>query len=156
TETLAAKLLASILMAVTAGLFFEIGMRAQLPVRASLILAAGGALGSPIWSSASRTLWSQSWEVLLSSYAVLLLLQADETNVHSWRLASSLAWMFFVRPTGAVSIVGVSVYLWLCYRHVFVSYASVLMAWILIFVIYWLAAFGQFLPDYYRQGSSLS
>ena len=93
TEALLEKLLASLLMAATAALFFEIGMRAQLPVFWSVILAVGGAFGSQIWSSASRTLWSQSWEVLLASCAVLLG-ETDERGVRSCWLGTILAWMF--------------------------------------------------------------
>ncbi|MBV8055736.1 MAG: hypothetical protein JO071_10900 [Deltaproteobacteria bacterium] len=142
-------------MAVTASLFFEIGIHAQLSVLWSVILAAGGALGSQIWSSASRTLWSQSWEVLLTSYIVLLLLNADEKEVHSYWLGSLLAWGFFVRPTAAVSILAVTVYLWAFYRGAFAGYISVLLIWMLVFVLYWLKIFGQILPDYYRQDSFL-
>ena len=154
-EALLEKLLASLLMAATASLFFEIGIHARLSVVWSVILAAGGTFGSQIWSSASRTLWSQTWEALLATCVVLLLLRANEGSVRSCWIGVLLGWMFFVRPTAVVSILGVTLYLWLFYRQAFASYMSMLLVWMLIFVIYWLKIFGQVLPDYYHQGDFL-
>jgi hypothetical protein len=153
-EAILAKLLASLLMAAAASLFFEIGINVRLPVLWSVILTVGGTLGSQIWSSASRTLWSQSWEVLLASCTILLLLRADRRGVSVLWLGSLLAWMFFVRPTAAVSILGVTLYVWLFYRQAFAGYMTVLLVWMVGFVFYWLMIFGG-LPDYYRRGSFL-
>lgn len=155
-EVLLEKLLASLLMATTACVFFEIGLRAQLPTAWSAVLAAGGALGTQIWSSASRTLWSQTWEVFLASCVVLLLLPREDGRVHPIWLATLLGWMYFVRPTGAVAIVGVTVYLCLFYRREAAIYLVALAAWGLLFVLYWMAIFGQVLPDYYRLGGLLA
>ncbi len=154
-EVLLEKLLASLLMAAAACIFFEIGLRAQLPAAWSAVLAAGGALGTQIWSSASRTLWSQTWEVFLASCVVLLLLPREDGRTHPIWLATLLAWMYFVRPTGAVAIAGVAVYLSLFYRRDAAVYLVVLAAWMLIFALYWMPVFGQVLPDYYRQGGLL-
>src|SRR5215469_951648 len=148
TEALLEKLLASLLMSATACLFFEIGIHVQVPVLWSVILAAGGALGSQIWSSASRTLWSQTWETLLASCTGLLLLKARGGRVRSYWLGTLLGWMLFVRPTAAVSILGVTLYLWFFYRQAFARYMSILLVWMLIFASYWLIIFGQVLPDY--------
>ena len=154
-EALLEKLLAALLMAAAAGVFFEIGMRAKLPIAWSAVLAVGGALGTPIWSSASRTLWSQTWEVFLGACVVLLLLQADERRGRPLWLATLLAWMYFVRPTAVVAIAGVTVYVVLLYRRGAVAYLIAMAAWMLVFVLYWMLVFGQVLPDYYRLGSLL-
>ncbi|HEY2106548.1 MAG TPA: hypothetical protein VGH29_12220 [Candidatus Binataceae bacterium] len=154
-EALLQKLLAGLLMAATACVFFEIGMHTPLPIIWSAMVAIGGALGTQIWSSASRTLWSQTWEVFLASCAVLLLLQGGERRQHPIRLATLLAWMYFVRPTAVVAVADVTLYLWLFHRRSFATCLIVLSAWMLIFVLYWMAVFGQGLPDYYRQGGLL-
>jgi hypothetical protein len=154
-EALLEKLLAALLMAVTASVFFEIGMHTPLPISWSAVLAIGGALGTQIWSSASRTLWSQTWEALLATFTVLLLLQGKAGRARPIWLATVLAWMYFVRPTAAVAIVGVTLYLGLFYRRKVVTYVIVLSAWMLIFVLYWMLVFGQVVPDYYRQGGLL-
>ena len=154
-EALLEKLLAALLMATTASVFFEIGMRTPLPITWSVVLAIGGALGTQIWSSASRTLWSQTWEVFLASCTVLLLLQDNDRRAHPIWLATLLAWMYFVRPTAAVTIAGVTLYLCLFHRRKVATYVIVLSAWMMTFALYWMLAFGQVLPDYYRQGGLL-
>lgn len=154
-EALLEKLLAALLMAATAGVFFEIGRQTPLPVTWSAGLAIGGALGTQIWSSASRTLWSQTWEVFLASWVVLLLLRRDASRARPVGLATLLAWMYFVRPTGAVAIAGVTIYLWLVCRREAAVYLIALTAWMLIFAFYWMLVFGQVLPEYYRQGGLL-
>ncbi len=155
SEALLEKLLASLLMAAVAGVFFELGMHTPLPLPWSAGLAIGGALGTQIWSSASRTLWSQTWEVFLASCTALLLFQADQRGARPIWLATLLAWMYFVRPTAAVAMAGVALYLWLFYRRDAATYLIVLAAWLLSFALYWILVFGQVLPDYYRQGSLL-
>jgi hypothetical protein len=154
-EALLEKLLASLLMAATAVVFFEIGIHTPLPITWSAVLAVGGALGTPIWSSTSRTLWSQTWEVLLSSWVVLILLQADQRGARPIRLATLAAWMYFVRPTALVAVAGVTLYLWLFHRRDAAAYLIVLGAWMLIFVLYWILVFDQVMPDYYRLGGLL-
>jgi hypothetical protein len=83
---------------------------------------------------------------------VLLLLQGNERRERPIWLATLLAWMIFVRPTAAVAIAGVTLYLWLLQRRAIATCLIVLSAWMLIFVQYWMLFFGQVLPDYYRQG----
>jgi len=155
SEVLEEKLLASLLMAAAAAIFFEIGTQTPLPVLASTVVAIGGALGTQVWSSASRTLWSQTWEVLLASCVALMLLRADRSGVRPVRLATLMAWMYFVRPTAVVAIVSVTFYVGVFYRRDAIVCLVALCAWALIFVLYWMLIFGQVLPDYYRQGDLL-
>ncbi len=155
SEALLEKLLAALLMAAVACVFFEIGMNTPLPLAWSAGLAIGGTLGTQIWSSASRTLWSQTWEVSLASCTVLLLLQAEHRRARPIWLATLMAWMYFVRPSAAVAMAGVTLYLWLFYRRDVAAYLIMLAAWLLSFGLYWMLVFGQVLPDYYRQGMLL-
>jgi hypothetical protein len=154
-EALLEKLLASLLMAATAAIFFQIGLEASLPMRWSAILALGGALGSPRWSSASRTMWSQTWEVLLASCTVLILLRANRNGARPVWIATLVAWMYFVRPTAAIAAACILFYLCLISRRHAVAYLMALAAWLTIFAFYWLIVFGQVPPDYYRQGKLL-
>jgi hypothetical protein len=126
-----------------------------LPIASSSVLAICAALGTQIWSSASRTLWSQTWEVCLASITVLLLLQGEERRERPIWLATLLAWMYFVRPTGAVAIASVTLYRCLSCRREVLTYLIVLATWMLAFVLYWMFTFGQPLPDYYRLGGLL-
>jgi hypothetical protein len=66
-----------------------------LPLGWSLAIALGTAFGTPIWSSASRSLWPQTWAVLLMMIAIWTLLSG---SVRPFLLGSVLAWSCLVRP----------------------------------------------------------
>jgi hypothetical protein len=70
------SLLAAALMAAAAAVFFAIA-RTLLPRPASLLVGLAGALGTPVWSTASRALWSHTWGLLFASLGVLVLLRGQ-------------------------------------------------------------------------------
>ena len=70
-------------------------------------------------------------------------------------LATLLAWLYFVRPTNSVTIVAVSVYVFVFHRRKFLSFALIGFLWLASFVFYSLHNFGRILPTYY-QASRLS
>jgi hypothetical protein len=142
--------LAALLMATLAVIFFYTA-RLMLPLSWSVVAASGGALGTQVYSTASRALWSDTWGVLLLGAVVFLLLR-NETGkrpLNPVLLASLLSWMYFVRPTFSVHILAVSVYLLVYHRRFFLPYALTGAAWLTGFVIYSWAHFGQFSPNYY-------
>jgi hypothetical protein len=148
------RLLASVLMAVLAVVFFLMA-RQILSSSWSMVIALGGALGTQVWSTASRVLWSHTWGLLLLGLVVLLLLAEDRGHirVNPLLLASLLAWMYSVRPVHSVAIVTVSVYMVL-YKYDWKSFAWYVctgMAWLLAFVAYSYHTFGTVLPRYYLQ-----
>ncbi|MEP6922770.1 MAG: hypothetical protein ABI967_16755 [bacterium] len=55
--------LAALLMAILATVFFYTAML-LLPPRWSAVVALGGALGTQVYSTASRALWSDTWGIL--------------------------------------------------------------------------------------------
>jgi hypothetical protein len=143
--------LASILMAALAVIFF-LKSRLVLPTGWSLIIAAGGALGTQVWSTASRVLWNDTWAILLLGIVVLMLF-AHETGRHRLNpllLASLLSWMYFVRPTNAIQIICLTVYLFIFHRRLFLPYLITGALWLAGFIIYSWSNFGQWRPNYYR------
>ncbi len=143
--------LASLLMALLAGIFFFTS-RLLLPKGWSVLTALGGALGTQVWSTASRAMWSHTWEVLLLGLVVWMLL-AHETgrrDVNPWVLATLLAWTYFVRPTASIPILAITVYVGLFYPRLFIKYAVAGVAWLVVFIAYSYQQFGQVLPNYYR------
>lgn len=143
--------LAALLMAFLAGIFFHTA-RLLLPPGWSAIVALGGALGTQVYSTASRALWSDTWGITLLGLVVFLLL-AHETGrlrLNPLLLASLLSWMYFVRPTFAVPIAAVTFYIYLYQRPLFVRYAITGAAWLTVFVFYSWFHYGHFLPSYYR------
>jgi hypothetical protein len=149
-EELIEASLAAILMAGLASVFF-LTSRLLLPIGWSVLIALGGALGTQVWSTASRAMWSDTWGIFLLGLVVLMLL-AEETGKRRanpvW-LASLLAWAYFVRPTNSVSILAVTVYLFIFHRRRFVPYAVTGALWFAGFVAYSWYNFHQLLPNYF-------
>lgn len=145
--------LAAILMACLASLFFFTA-RLMLPVGWSVAVTLGGVLGTQVYSTASRALWSDTWGILLLGVVVLLIL-AHETGTRRFNpvvLATLLAWMYFVRPTFSVHILALSVYMLIFHRQQFIKYAVTGMLWLAGFVLYSWYHFGTLMPSYYRAG----
>ncbi len=143
--------LAAILMASLSCLFFIIS-RMVLPLGWSVVIALSGSLGTQIWSTASRGLWSHTWSALLAGIVVYLLV-AQETGTdkpHPILLATLLAWMYFVRPTNSVVIIAVTVFVSLCYRHLLPKFLLTGALWLAAFLYYSWHNFGQLFPNYYR------
>ena len=150
-ETMIEAGLAACLMALLAGIFFYTA-RLLLANRWSAVVALGGALGTQVYSTASRALWSETWGIFLLGIVVFLLLshETGKRKLNPLILASLLSWTFFVRPTFAVPIVAISIYLFLFHRTLFIRYALTGAAWLLGFVFYSWFHYGQLMPDYYR------
>jgi hypothetical protein len=142
--------LAALLMAALAVIFFYTA-RLMLPLSWSVVTAAGGALGTQVYSTASRALWSDTWGILLLGIVVFLLLR-HETGKRTFNavlLASLLSWMYFVRPTFSVHIFAVSLYLLIFHRRKFLPLAVTGAIWLMGFVLYSWTHFGQLSPNYY-------
>lgn len=77
--------LAALLMAALASLFYFTS-RLLLPPGWSLLLSLGTALGTQIWSTASRALWSDTWGIFLLGFVVLSLV-AQELGIYRLRPA---------------------------------------------------------------------
>lgn len=146
-------LLAAVLMAALSCLFFYTA-RLILPTKWSVCVALCGALGTQVYSTASRALWSHTWGILLLGVVVFLLLRLEtrQRGLSPVLLASLLSWLYFIRPTFAVSILAVSVYVFLFQRRLFPRYAVTGALWLTAFVLYSWAHFGRLLPSYYLVG----
>jgi hypothetical protein len=153
TEIIIQHCIASILMAVLAIVLYQIA-RFYLSPGWSVCVALGAALGSPIWSTASRALWGHTWGVLLDGIAIYLLLSL-ETSRNKIKgfpvlLATVLSWAYFVRPTNIITIAGITVFILLFHRGLFIRYAVTGAVWFAGFVLYSWQNFHTFLPSYFR------
>ncbi len=104
-----------------------------------------------MWSTASRGMWQHTWEIMLGSCVVYLLLVSEirRTSVRPILLATLLSWMFFVRPTGAIAVLSVSGYLLAARRRDLVVFGAAGIFWLALLVAYSLRVFGAVLPHYY-------
>lgn len=150
-ETIIEVSLAGLLVSSLSVIFFYTALLVLSPAW-SAVLALGATFGTQAWSTASRALWTDTWGILLMGIVVLLLL-AHETGkraVNPIVLASLLAWTYFVRPTNAVHILAVTLYLLLYHRRLFIPYAVTGALWFAGFIAYSWHNYGQLLPTYYR------
>ena len=142
--------LAALLMAGLAAIIFETARR-FLPLGWSLAVAAGGAFGSQVWSTASRGLWSDTWGIFLIGCVVWLLVRVDRGEARQpVLLATLLSWSYFVRPTNSVAILAVTVYILAWHRGLFLRYALTGGAWLALFIGYSWLHFGTVLPSYFQ------
>ncbi|HEV2801364.1 MAG TPA: hypothetical protein VGW12_12745 [Pyrinomonadaceae bacterium] len=149
--------LASLLMGALASIFFFTA-RLLLPVVWSVPVALGGALGTQIYSTASRALWTDTWGILLLGLALLMLL-ADAVGrrrrLNPVLLATLLSWMYFARPTYSLQIVCIAIYILVCRRQLFLSFALTGATWFALFIAYSEYLYNQPLPTYYYLVSQL-
>jgi len=149
------KFLAPLLMALFTVLVYEIA-RAKLPPRWSLVCATVTALGTPVWSTASRSMWSHTWLLMLIGATAYLLVAnaAGRVRLRGWLLGSLLAWAYFTRPTASIPIVILGIFLLVNHRRCLPGYVSALAGWGIGFVIFSWYNFGSLLPPYYLRATS--
>ena len=96
-------------------------------------------------------MWTETWGVLLLGVVVWMLLRSETSGrrLNPFLLGTLLAWTYFVRPTNAVPILAISVYLFLYQRQTFIRYSVTGAVWLAIFVAYSWYHFHQVLPNYY-------
>lgn len=153
------RLTAAILCAMV-GVAAFFSARLLLPVGWSVFVAVATGLGTQLWSSASRGLWSHTWCVVLLSAACFILLRAslERGGLHPVLLATLLSWSFFVRPTAAIYIVPLTLVVVARFRpwRRTIPYLVTGAVWLGLFVVYSFETFGQWLPGYFlKHGAGL-
>ena len=149
-EVIIEKILAALLMASLVLVFFRTALL-MLDWRWSAVVAIGAALGTSVWSTASRGMWAHTWEMMLGGIVVYLLLAGAVrgVSIRPVMLATLVSLMFFVRPNGAIAAVAVGIYILLCYPHELARFATAGVLWLAAFVAYSMRIFGSVVPYYY-------
>lgn len=137
-----------------ATVFFFLLARQLLPRPESALIAATGALGTHVWSIASRSLQAHGTLVLLFSASLWLLVRAerDDRRLHPVLLATLISLAFWSRPTAVTVIIPLALYvLW---RHPRDApwLAGTGLAWLGLFLAYSQFHFNDWLPPYYQAG----
>jgi hypothetical protein len=114
------------------------------------------ALGTSMWSTATRALVQHGPLVLMFAIVMLLMVQAFRRPSLVQYAGLVLAMGYIVRPTAAVAIVVISIYVLVFYRAWFLRY----LGWAMVAAIPWMifnySNYGDILPPYYsasRMGS---
>ncbi len=142
--------IAALLMAVLTLVFFRTALL-MLPLSWSVVLAVGAAFGTQIWSTASRVLWSHTWQIFLVGIVIPVLLAQEERQARGRPilLGTLLSWAYFVRPTSSIPIMAVTAYILILRRSEFRTFAITGALWLTVFVFYSMRVFGQPLQPYY-------
>jgi Dolichyl-phosphate-mannose-protein mannosyltransferase len=150
-------LIAALLMAFLAVLFYQTACEI-LPPTWSGIVALGAALGTQIWTTASRALWGDTFFVLLLGLVIWHLVRQEtrQRPVSPTWLATILAWAYFSRPTAIVAVVAVTLYVARYHRGILAAYVATGLGWLAAFLVWSWQTFGSLLPTYYRMGNTFS
>jgi hypothetical protein len=145
------RALAALLMAGLGCIFFLLA-REFLSDRASVWAALAGSLGTQVWSTASRSLWSHGFLIFFLGLCLLLLARARTRGraPSAVLMGTLLSWMYFVRPIAAISILGLTAVVAAEHRHKLLPMTLVGAAWLAGFVGFSLAVHQSPLPDYYQ------
>ena len=145
------KVVASILVAVTAVVIFHLARR-RLGPALSLLTAFVFAFCTSAWSVASRALWQHAPSMLFLSLALHALLRLREAPRWSFCAGLWLACAFVMRPTNALPVVLLTVYVAVAHRRRIGHYLGGAAVVALPFLASNAARFGSLLPWYYLQG----
>ncbi|HEY6477417.1 MAG TPA: hypothetical protein VI456_12625, partial [Polyangia bacterium] len=145
--------LAAALMAAFAVVVYAIA-RLLLPLAHSLGLAVAVALGTQVFSTASRSVWSDTWGILLVGAAIFVLVRscARGERHKGALLAVFLATSCVVRPTNAVAVAAVGFYLFRSDLRAFARFAAVVAAIAALFTAQARTQFHALLPPYFAAG----
>lgn len=145
------KLVASLVMALTAVVLYGLACR-RLDVCRALLLALVFAFCTPAWSIGSRGLWQHGPSMLMLALALWLIALA-ETRPWLIQLAGlPLAFSYVVRPTNAISIVVLSLFVLLRYRKFFLPYLLWALGVAVPFYLYMFSVCGSPFSWYYAVG----
>jgi hypothetical protein len=143
-------MLAAILMAVSCVITY-LTARNVLPIAWSLTVTFVAAFGTQVWSTSSRGLWSHTWETLLVSLIVWLLVRCElrHRELHPLLLGTLVAWSYFVRPSAAVVVIAITVYVLIFHQTEARKYLVAGFVWAAVFVAYSWINFRQLVPSYF-------
>ncbi len=150
-EDLMQRILSGFLMALASALVF-LYFSNELSIVPSIICTIIFALGTSVWSTGTRALWSSTWGVFLLIVAIILLCQHEKFPTKYWLsslLGTILAFMFFSRPTFAISMIAIIVILIKMNKKSAVIMFGTLFFWGLLFIFYSYSHYNQFLPRYF-------
>ncbi|SPF56921.1 conserved membrane hypothetical protein [Candidatus Sulfopaludibacter sp. SbA4] len=158
TCPLVEMVLASFLMGVAAAFVFLTG-REFLSRRMAVFLALLFAYGTAAWSTGSRALWQHGPEMLMFAIAIYLLVKARQRpSPVSWSVpwsAMPLAFAYFIRPTGAIALAVLGLFVLVHHRERFAKWALLAAATAAPFLAYNFALYRRPLSPYFMLHSFL-
>ncbi len=139
--------IASFFCALTAVVIFSIA-RLRLPTSYAITIVFIFAFCTSSWSISSRALWQHGPSMLMLSFALYLLLKENKEGSALHYIAIPLALAFIVRPTNAIPILFISLYILINYRHAFLKYLLVAAPFAIVYFTYNISIYGDMFPSY--------
>lgn len=130
--------------------------RAYLPPRSSLIITTVTVLGSSLLSTMATALWNLDFTVLFLSLAFLLVARFDSDRTldsHPVLIGLFLFAAYLCRPSAAIYILVILLYLLAKDRRALFVAASTSLMLLVVFVLFSKREYGQWLPFYYTASS---
>jgi hypothetical protein len=147
----AEKWIASIFVSFSILLMFVIAKR-SVPSIQALSVAVTFALGTSAWSTASRGLWQHGPSMLALSMALYLLLLYKEKTQFVQYVGGVLAFAYIIRPTNAIPLILISIYVFFAARPYFNRYLFWSLLILLPFYYYSSQTYQTLIPPYYVPG----
>ena len=140
---------AKVLAALSAAFLFVTVLRLTDSLPLSLFLSIVFAFATSHFSLHAGGLWSHNTSLLLITMALCILVGPEQ---HLYLAAAPLAFAFIARPTVAVHIVFITIYVFLFHRRHFFRFACVGGLIGLLFMLFSYHVFGRLIPPYYGAG----
>ena len=143
------ELVASLLVAFTTVVLYKLSLVMLKRAHISVFLALVFAFGTSAWSTASRALWQHGPSMLMLAIALYVLIAATTRPRLVMVAGLPLALSFVIRPTNAIPILLISIYVYARHRNYFVWYLLCALPIAAGFVLYSLTIYGHPLPAYF-------
>lgn len=147
---------ASFIVALTAVFIYLIAYLSTGNAIISSLLVAVFAFCTSAWSVASRALWQHGPSMLVLSIALFLILLAKKRPFIIKFAGLPLAFSYLIRPTNTISIILLTLFVFLEYRRYFVQYLLWPLMIYVPFLIYTFNIHNSFLPNYYAPSNNFS
>jgi hypothetical protein len=143
--------LAAWLTALAVVLIYLLG-RVWLPMRWAALLGATFAVATPLWSTASRAVWTSDWGLVLILAVLVHLARAESggRRLQPWLIGTLAAFQYFCRPALAVEVLAVTA--WVVWKDRRAGLWTMVCggAWAIAFGLWSHHMTGYWLPNYYR------
>jgi hypothetical protein len=143
-------IIAAALAALTTAVMFLVLTRLTRHTWIALACTGTFALGTQVWSTASRTMWMHGPSLLCLALALLFALRVRRSGEWCAALGATLTLAYFVRPTNVVPLLVIGA--WACWRgrHQVVGFLSGAASVAAGFAVLNVVLYGQILQPYFR------
>jgi hypothetical protein len=147
-------LMATLLTALAVALIYRVA-RYEVGSVEALFVAALAALGTTLWTVASRSLWSHTWSALLGAAAIEELLRWENGRPRRPELLGLLlVALFWARPTNAITAAAVALYVLVAHRPAVWRLVATGVAGAAAYFVYSAVVWDAALSPYVARGAS--